>query len=881
MVADELADGEAVSDYAAFLAGKRHEWTGVGQDVPESALPSGLYPFQAALTRWALRKGRAALWADTGLGKTRMQVAWASQIPGRVLILAPLCVGPQTIAEAARIGVTVAAVGSGARIEVANYERLHQLDPAAYTGVVLDESSILKAFDGKTRGRLIAAFQDTPYRLCCTATPAPNDIAELANHAEFLGVMTRAEMLATWFVHVEREEAANGWRLKGHAHAAFYRWLASWGLFLRRPSDLGFADDGYLLPPLDIAEIIVDGGGPTGEYLFPALGLGGLRGRLDARRNSIRLRVIAAVEVLLRAWTSESTCGNGPNGTGNTSAPIEQRPGSAETPAVETLTGPIPFESESRCALGTVLTQGANGPDDCALSTGSGRRNTRRSSKRSSNAAGSAGQSAAPSTSTMTTSMGTFGASSVPHATLPLGSLATIQRLSDALRSTLSARPRLSPWVIWCGLNAEQDQIAALLGDLCVSVQGKTREHEKIEMERKWRSGEVPAMVTKAEVFGWGMNWQHCPNMVFLGLGDSYELYYQAIRRCWRFGQTRPVSVRIVVSDAEQAVVQNVRRKEQEAQAVAEDLIRSMREAEREEIGATGRHREVADRAVAQGEGWQLDLGDCVEVLAEWPEASVDLSVYSPPFIALYTYTNSERDVGNSRDRDEFMAHMRYVVRALGRVTKPGRLTCCHVAQVPAQKAKDGFIGMFDLRGPIIALFQSEGWIYHGDVTIDKDPQAQAIRTKSKALAFQQLKKDASWLRPALADYILVFRAPGDNAVPISPDITNDDWIEWARPIWYGLRESDTLNAREAREHADDRHVCPLQLGTIERCIRLWSNPGELVADPFAGIGSTGYEAIRLGRRFRGVELKRTYWEAATRNLQRMEQTILTQGRLL
>src|SRR3989338_98201 len=266
----EECDGSCA--YESFLASKRRDWSGVG--LTECSLPPSLYPFQASLTSWALRKGRAAIFADTGLGKTAMQLAWAVNIPGPVLILAPLCVGEQTIAEGHRIGVPVRPHGAGGQIEIANYERLHQVDTGQYDGIVLDESSILKAYDGKTRTRLIRAFAETPYRLCCTATPAPNDIAELANHCEFLGIMTRAEMLATWFVHDE-----DGWRLKGHAHEAFYLWLVSWGIFMRLPSDLGFADDGYRLPGLEIREHVVTTDAPiAGEYLFPSMGLGGIGG---------------------------------------------------------------------------------------------------------------------------------------------------------------------------------------------------------------------------------------------------------------------------------------------------------------------------------------------------------------------------------------------------------------------------------------------------------------------------------------------------------------------------------------------------------------------------------------------------------------------------
>lgn len=275
---------------------------------------------------------------------------------------------------------------------------------------------------------------------------------------------------------------------------------------------------------------------------------------------------------------------------------------------------------------------------------------------------------------------------------------------------------------------------------------------------------------------------------------------------------------------------------------------------------------------IHEGRGWRLTNGDCVEGVASLPDDSVDLSIYSPPFVSLYTYTASERDMGNCASADEFFAHFGYVQRELLRVTKPGRLTCCHVSQIAAMLERDGYIGLKDFRGQAIQSFIDNGWIYHGEVCIDKDPQAQAIRTKSKGLLFVQMRKDSSWSRPALADYILVFRKPGENVVPIKPDITNNQWIEWARPIWYGIRESDTLHVAEARGDDDERHICPLQLGTIERCVRLWSNVGETVLSPFAGIGSEGYEAVRLGRQFIGFELKQNYADTAVKNLHAAEQ---------
>lgn len=271
------------------------------------------------------------------------------------------------------------------------------------------------------------------------------------------------------------------------------------------------------------------------------------------------------------------------------------------------------------------------------------------------------------------------------------------------------------------------------------------------------------------------------------------------------------------------------------------------------------------------GKDWALYCGDAAEVLKGLPENSVDLTVTSPPFATLYTYSPSERDLGNSRNRDQFFEHLRYVTDELLRVTKPGRQCCIHVQQEVIQKIKHGYIGIHDLRGDFIRHFEAAGWIMHGEITIDKDPQAQAIRTKSKALLFVQLRKDASWLRPALADYILVFRKPGENAAPIHPDLTNNEWIEWARPIWYGIKESETLNVAQGRSDRDERHICPLQLGTIERCVRLWSNPGETVLSPFAGIGSEGYVALKKHRRFVGIELKDSYAKVAAKNLAEAE----------
>lgn len=296
----------------------------------------------------------------------------------------------------------------------------------------------------------------------------------------------------------------------------------------------------------------------------------------------------------------------------------------------------------------------------------------------------------------------------------------------------------------------------------------------------------------------------------------------------------------------------------------------------------------------ARGESWWLMLGDSCERLSELDDDSVDLSVCSPPFDSLFTYSPSLRDLGNNSSRAQFLDHYRFIVAEQLRVTKPGRLACIHVQQLTTTKSTHGHVALSDFRGDVIRLFESVGWLFHGEVTIWKDPQAQAIRTKAHSLMFVTKNRDSTSVRPALADYLLIFRKPGDNTVPVAHDamdgpVTNEDWIEWAGPIWFDhddgadvggehvspvwttIRESETLNARAGREEADERHIAPLQLEFIRRCVLLYSNPGELVLSPFGGIGSEPYVAVRNGRRAVSCELKPSYWRSAVRTMRALD----------
>lgn len=318
----------------------------------------------------------------------------------------------------------------------------------------------------------------------------------------------------------------------------------------------------------------------------------------------------------------------------------------------------------------------------------------------------------------------------------------------------------------------------------------------------------------------------------------------------------------------------------------------------------------VLDQCI--GDEWAMYNGDCVEVMDGIPDDSVGLSIFSPPFPGLYVYSNSMHDIGNSMDVDEMIEHFRFLVTKdkLYRITMPGRLTCIHLMQLQAFINRDGYMGLKDYRGKVIQMMIDEGWIYKGEVCIDKNPQLQATRNKEHQLLFKTLSTDSANMRMALADYLIYFQKPGDNPVPIragqspkyNPDggwISEKEWIQWASPVWpafelapdasfcdfmppvwyrhtkanpNGIRETDVLNVRQARETNDERHLCPLQLGVIERAVKLWSAPGDVVFSPFAGIGSEGYQAVKLGRKFIGIELKESYFRSAIDNLRRAEQ---------
>lgn len=719
--------------YGQFLARKAIVDPPTGmQSIP--ALNPALFDFQRDIVAWALKRGRAALFEDCGLGKTPQQLEWSRVVhehtQGNVLILAPLAVAAQTVREGEKFGIKV---GYARRqedvkpgITIANYEMLEHFQTEAFTGVVLDESSILKAYDGKTRTAIIEAFRQTPFRLACTATPAPNDYMELGNHAEFLGVMSRVEMLSMFFVHDGGE--TQQWRLKGHAESEFWKWLASWAVCIRKPSDLGYDDRDFVLPELVLHQITVKVHEPTEGFLFP-VEASTLQERMAARRDTIAERV-----------------------------------------------------------------------SDCA----------------------------------------------------------------DIANATSES------FLVWCNLNEESAQLKAAISG-AVEVKGSDANEHKEKAMLGFTAGDVRCLVTKPSIAGFGMNWQHCASMAFVGLSDSYEQFYQAVRRCWRFGQKQPVNVYVITAETEGAVVANIKRKERDAMKMAEAMVEHMKDLNAEAVRGMTREKDEYIRDVAYGDGWTLHLADCVEVAQEIPSDSLHYSIYSPPFASLYTYSNSDRDMGNCKSGDEFMAHYRFLVRELYRGLMPGRLVSFHCMNLPTSKQMHGYIGIRDFRGDLIRLHEAEGFIFHSEVCIWKDPVTAMQRTKALGLLWKQLKKDSAMSRQGIPDYLVTMRKPGTNPENVShtaEDFPVELWQNYASPVWMDINPSDTLSFREARENEDERHICALQLQVIERAVKLWSNPGDTIFSPFAGIGSEGYTALKMGRKFVGAELKKSYWQQACKNLE-------------
>ena len=713
-----------MNEYLEFLERKKQSVQESGFEVKDSDLNPMLFDFQKHIVKTGLRKGRYAVFADCGLGKTFMQLEWSKHVAnytnGSVLILCPLAVACQTIKEGERFGIAIERLKPdvfGKGVYIANYEQLENIDCSQFSGVVLDESSILKNFEGAIKNKIIDGFCQTQFKLACTATPSPNDPMELGNHSEFLNVMSRNEMLAMYFVHDGGETAK--WRLKGHCVQLFWDWVSQWAVMLAKPSDIGFKADGYNLPPLNLIERQI---------------------KTEKRSNGLLFNEVAIS-------------------------------------ATE-------FNGELR--------------------------------------------------------------------------LTKVPRMEDVAKLVNASDEN---WIVWVKQNEEADYLKSLIPD-AVEVRGNDSPELKEKRLIGFGNGDFRVLITKTKIAQFGLNYQNCRNQVFASLDFSFEGLYQAIRRSYRFGQKNEVNIYLVTTDTMQNVIDSIKRKQDQF----EQMQKAMTNAVNKNIQSKTKIKMERKHEVIKNEHYQIELGDCVQLIKNVPDESVGFSIFSPPFAELYTYSDELEDMGNSKDYNEFLFAFRILVRDLYRVLWCGRNVAVHCMDLPIQKGKEGYIGLRDFSGMIREAFEQEGFVYHSRVTIWKDPVVEMQRTKALGLLHKQVKKDAAMSRVGIPDYLLIFRKPGEHENPVKCDIPVDLWQKYASPVWMDIDYGDTLNGRKGRDERDEKHICPLQLQTIERAIHLWTNPGDTVLTPFMGIGSEVFQALQMGRKGIGFELKKSYFDLASKN---------------
>ncbi len=705
--------------YEDFLKTKQKTHITSGFDILASDLNSNMFEFQKFIVSRALKAGKYAIFADCGLGKTLMQLEWAYQVTKntnkRVLILAPLVVVEQTKREASKFNISIDYVDAD------NYEQLDNIDSYSYGGVVLDESSILKNFEGATKNLILQKFKDTPYKLACTATPSPNDPMELGNHSEFLDVMTRNEMLAMYFVHDGGETAK--WRLKGHAIKLFYQFIGTWAIMLNKPQDIGFKMDGYDLPTLNLIEKQIKTPNRENGQLFN-----------DA--------IISATN----------------------------------------------FNHELR--------------------------------------------------------------------------LTKELRLNEVV-SIVNSRLDEN-FIIWVKQNEEGELLRKLIPD-AIEVKGSDTNEWKKEKLLGFANNEFRILITKTKIASFGMNFQNCRNQIFASLDFSFEGLYQAIRRSYRFGQKNEVNIYLITTDTMANVKQAIDTKQKQFEIMQDEMAKAINLNLAGETMKQGNY----DTTEETNEFYSIKRGDCVQLVKDVPDNSIGLSVFSPPFAELYTYSSHLEDMGNSKDYNEFLTQFTFLIKELFRVMMSGRNVAVHCMDLPVQKGKHGYIGLRDFSGLLLKAFEDAGFVYASRVTIWKDPVVEMQRTKALGLLHKQVKKDSTMSRVGIPDYVMIFRKDGERNNPVTnTDLSVDLWQKYASPVWMDINYSNTLQGfRNGREENDEKHICPLQLDTIERLIHLYSNKGDTILTPFMGIGSEVYQAVKMNRKGIGFELKESYFDLSKSNL--------------
>jgi DNA modification methylase len=704
-------------NYQEFLQSKQRQVMHSGFVCEK--LNDKLFPFQKFIVKRALKAGKYAIFADCGLGKTFMQLEWAYRVTletnGKVLILAPLAVKAQTIEQAKQFNIPLD------NIQVENYEQLDNINCSIFSGVVLDESSILKNFEGATKNLIIDKFKTTPYKLACTATPSPNDPMELGNHSEFLDVMSRNQMLAMYFVHDGGETAK--WRLKGHSVKLFYQFIGTWAIMLNKPQDIGFDMQGYALPSLNILDHQIKTPNRDNGQLFN-----------DA--------IISATN----------------------------------------------FNQELR--------------------------------------------------------------------------LTKKERLAKVVE-IVNERPDEN-FIIWVKQNEEGEELRRLLPE-AIEVKGSDSNEWKESKLLGFANNEFRILITKTKIASFGMNYQNCRNQIFASLDFSFEGLYQAIRRSYRFGQKNEVNIHLITTDTMANVNESIKQKQKQFEIMQDEMAKAINDNLNGNLMTT----ENYDTETESNDQYLIKRGDCVQLIKDLPNESIGLSVFSPPFAELYTYSSHVEDMGNSKDYNEFLIQFGFLIRELYRVMMQGRNVAVHCMDLPIQKGKEGFIGLRDFSGMILKAFEEAGFVYASRVTIWKDPVVEMQRTKALGLLHKQVKKDSTMSRVGIPDYVMIFRKDGERNNPVTnTDLPVDLWQKYASPVWMDIDYGNTLQGyRNARDEKDEKHICPLQLDTIERLIHLYSNKGDTVFTPFMGIGSEVYQAVKMGRKGIGFELKESYFDLAKKNI--------------
>jgi len=814
--------------YTEFLQSKEFRVLDAGFEVLQESLNPVLRPDQKDKVTFLLRKGRALDASDTGLGKTPTQIEWAYWVNKMtntpVVLIVPLSVVRQTVKMARDLmGIEInhSRDGSGIinGINITNYEMMPHFNPDQFSGVGFDESSIFKG-EGATFKLACEMWKDTPYKTGYSATQAPNSTDEIGAIAAVLGIIkSHDEMRSEFFIN-RGKKSNNKWVLKELGRENFYRWMSSWCVSMRKPSDLGYDDTGFDLPKLHISPRFIDAGYVPKGMLFMTKA-GGIGGKSGSDKNGIDRREL------------------------------------------------------SRSAIYR----------------------------------------------------------------------GTMEQRIDAAYEIASTKHLNEQGIVWCLRNHESKELSKRLGDQAAEVTGSMSVEEKVQAFEDFQDGKYRILVTKPKIGARGMNFQNASFQVWAGIDDSWEQWKQGVARVHRFGQERECFIYPIIADAQRDVWNNLMYKDRENNKQIDELITASRMFSMNELH--GQKTQISyqyEERIVEGKNWKAMLGDSAETIKGIKSDSIGLIHGSEPFAELFTYTPTERDLGNCRDWDEFFEHFSFLIKELYRVLMPGRNAVIHVMDIPARKNKDGFIGMRDFSGRTIDAFIKGGFNWYGGrVFIGKNQQAKSITSHIFGLGLtSDLPKDSARCRTVIPDQLLVFKKGhhNDNKVPVKSnvrgEVSRDDFIKWAgsewiepdkfftnaspeqmnsfaemcrtdnRPgaellpdfieaelmsqdiddffqksvFWDDIRETDvlgpskitgTLGKRQANGKLDEKHICPLQLEVIRRAIILYSNPGEIVYDPFGGIGSTGYVALQEGRKALLGELKKSYFRILVNNMRYAE----------